>query len=79
MNPRAMDAAKICSTIEIMRAINLIISDQGLFYKNRSNLFMVAIGHCFNEPGCNAATVQLLNLPEFTVEATYLCAIIPFF
>jgi hypothetical protein len=36
MNPNAIDAAMICRTIEIIRAISLTISMTLLSYKNRS-------------------------------------------
>jgi hypothetical protein len=36
MNPNAIDAAMICKTIEIIRAISLTMDDQELSYKNRS-------------------------------------------
>jgi len=38
MNPIAIDAAIICNTIEITRAISLTIVDGGLGCKNSQNL-----------------------------------------
>jgi hypothetical protein len=35
INPKAIEAAIICSTIEIIRATNLIIMDQGFITKVR--------------------------------------------
>jgi len=65
MNPNAIDAAMICRTIEIIRAMSLTMAAWLLSYKNRSNLIYNFKRRIENngtrEKRRNGVTAQWLN------------------